>query len=302
MSTVLLLESIHEDAHQILAQQSTVVTAEYNPTAVDAIITRGKGQVNADLIHQLPNLKVIARCGVGLNNVDLESARAKGLEVLNTPGLNAATVAEHTIGLMLMLQRQLYRNIAATKQGDWQIRNQYGGDELRGKTLGILGMGDIGQRVAKIATALEMNVVYWNRSAKDVYYDRLSLENVLIDSDIISIHLPLTEETRYLLDQEKLALCHRNVLIINTARAEIIEPNALLEALQNDKIKGYAADVPRSQSNIEKQLYTLDQVLLTPHIASLTARTYRDICVTSAVNVLAFLSGEEVNGRFRALR
>ena len=132
MPTVLLLESIHDDALRLLEEHVRIVFEESAPSDIDVIVTRGKGQVNAQLIQYLPNLKVIARCGVGLNNIDLQMAKSKNIAVLNTPGLNAATVAEHTNGLMLTLQRQLTKNIKATKQDDWQIRNQYGGDELRG--------------------------------------------------------------------------------------------------------------------------------------------------------------------------
>jgi D-3-phosphoglycerate dehydrogenase len=284
---VLLLESIQKDAFELLEKNvKTISGISFEHASIDAIVTRGKGQVDAALIESLPNLKLIVRCGVGLNNIDVATANARNIEVLNTPGLNAATVAEHTIGLMIALQRQLYQNIVATKNDDWTIRNQYGGDELRGKTLGILGLGDIGQRVAKIATAFEMNVVYWNRSRKAVDYDFYSLEEVLSQSDILSIHLPLTQKTEALLDTEKIDLCSPNILIINTARAEIIAPTALLQALSTNKIKGYAADVPRSQSDIESELSQFDQVLLTPHIASLTARTYRDICMMGVQHVL----------------
>lgn len=161
---VLLLETIAESAHSLLEQHGQVFLADSPYSGgeiaaqhpIHAIVTRGKGDVSQQLIDQCPDLKVIARCGVGLDNVDVPHATKKGVKVLNTPGANAATVAEHTIALMLMLQRHLYQSVQAVKANDWGYRTQYQGDELNGKRLGILGLGNIGSRVAQIAQALGM--------------------------------------------------------------------------------------------------------------------------------------------------
>lgn len=288
---VLLLESIAEPAHQLLAQHAQIYmpTDLKNEVPINAIITRGKGQVNRALIDAHPNLKVVARCGVGLNNIDVEYAQSKGIEILNTPGLNAASVAEHTIALLLNLQRHIHQSVQATKNDYWDFRNTYQGDEVRGKTLGILGMGNIGRRVAKIAAALELQVVYWDRMEQEVPFRFLSFEEVLQEADILSLHLPLTKETTAILGQDQLMNLPKKPLLLNTARAELINTTALVQALEHQHISGYAADVARSGTAAEKRLLQLEQVLITPHIASLTARTYEEICMTAVRKVLACL-------------
>ncbi|NJK82764.1 MAG: hypothetical protein HC912_02080 [Saprospiraceae bacterium] len=139
--------------------------AEKQP--IHAIVTRGKGEVNETLIAACPDLQVIARCGVGLDNVNVDFATQKGIKVVNAPGSNADTVAEHALCLMLMLQRHLYASVQAVKQNDWQFRNRYQGDEIRGKTLGILGLGNIGSKVAHLAAAFGMHIIYWDVQPKN---------------------------------------------------------------------------------------------------------------------------------------
>src|SRR5690606_26342864 len=164
---VLLLEPITDEAHRLLAEQVNVLTEKHDGP-IHAIITRGKGRIDQTLMDACPDLQAVARCGVGLDNVDVETAKAKNIQVINTPGANAATMAEHTLSLMLMLARNMYRSAAEVKDGNWTWRSQYSGDELAGKTLGILGMGDIGERVARLGEAFGMKVLYWNRSKKDI--------------------------------------------------------------------------------------------------------------------------------------
>jgi D-3-phosphoglycerate dehydrogenase len=167
---VLLLESVSRQADKLLKAQVKVSEAASpdsggeiaQSAAIHGIVTRGKGDVNRQLIGQCPDLEVIARCGVGLDNIDVDFATRRGIKVVNAPGSNADTVAEHTLGLMLMLQRHLYPSVAAVKNRDWDFRKGYQGDEIRGKTLGILGMGNIGKKVAKLASVFGMNVIYWD--------------------------------------------------------------------------------------------------------------------------------------------
>ena len=248
---VLLLESLTPDTEQVLHNHVQVFKV-LSPTSggevavrqpVHAIITRGLGAVNAELIKQCHGLEIIARAGVGLDNVDVEFATAQGIKVINAPGSNADTVAEHTLALMLALQRRLYTSIEAVKDNRWDYRKSYGGDEIHGKILGILGMGNIGRRVAQLAQAFGMDIWYASQKPADVPYNLVSFKKLLVQADIISLHLPLTSQTRNLLNRASIAQLQPHTLIINTSRGEVIDQQALTEALLDKKIGGFAADV-----------------------------------------------------------
>ena len=300
---VLLLETIADEAFKLLeeAQNVHILTAYDDKPLdeillendIDAVITRGKGQVNTQLMAACPNLKVAARCGVGLDNVDVKEATARQIMVVNAPGSNAATIAEHTISLMLMLQRNLYQSINEVKTNNWNGRNQFQGDELGGKTLGILGLGNIGKKVAKIAEALGMNVVYWGKNEQDTPYKYLPFEDVLTQSDIISLHLPLVPETKLLIDAKALSLMKPSAILINTARGIIIDEVALFSALQNKTLAGFGADVLTVEPpDPHNPLLSHPKALITAHVGSLTATTYTKMCVSTVKNVLAILKGE----------
>ncbi len=299
---ILLLETIAPEAYKMLQADGDMVLLngfenKYEADVlqnVDAIITRGIGKVNTDLIDACPKLKVVARCGVGLDNVDVKHATARQIKVVNAPGSNAATVAEHTIALALMLQRNLYQAISDVKNGNWAARNTFKSDEIGGKTIGILGLGNIGLRVARIAEAFGMNVVYWSKSKKDVHYQYLSQEQLLAMSDVISLHLEFNAETQNLINAAALQLTKPTALLINTARAQLIDKAALLNALDTGRLAGYAADVPTSPvPEPTDALIRHSKTLITAHISSLTATTYRNMCVQTVKNVLAILNGQE---------
>lgn len=304
---ILLLESISEEAHQLLQENSRLLIASSPFTggeiaekeSIHGIITRGKGDVSAALIRKCPELSVIARCGVGLDNVDVDFASEQGVSVLNAPGSNADTVAEHTLALILTLQRDLYGSIAAVKNNQWAFRNRYQGDEIRGKTLGIIGMGNIGKRVAQLAQAFGMRIVYWGRSSKVSDYTFLPKDELLAQADIISLHLPLSEETRNLISASVLHQMQPHALLINTSRGKIIDQEALVKALQERKIGGFATDVLSTEPpEQDHPLLRMPNVLITPHSASLTKRTYNEICVVSVRNALAILDGNPVEPQY----
>lgn len=299
---ILLLESVAEEAHQLLQEKATLFTAYGNKSLketletekIDAVITRGKGQVNKELMEACPQLKIVARCGVGLDNVDVKEASARGIMVINAPGSNAGTIAEHSLTLMLMLMRNAYQSVSKVKEGEWNWRNEYQGDELSGKTLGILGLGNIGKRVAGLAEAFGMKVIVYSRSASHSPYESLSLEEVLRHSDVVSLHLPLTEGTRNLLGKEQLSMMKPDAFLINTARGGLIDQAALLNALNRNKLAGFGADVMAEEPPArEDPLLSHSKTIITPHVGSLTATTYRNMCMYTVQNVLAVLSGEE---------
>ncbi|MEL6192684.1 MAG: hydroxyacid dehydrogenase [Bacteroidota bacterium] len=304
---VLLLESVSDEADQLLRENVSLFRSTAPDTGgeiasiheIHAIITRGKGQVNQGLIDACSKLQLIARCGVGLDNVDVVHASSRGVKVVNAPGINADTVAEHALGLMLSLQRKLYHSFSAVKNNQWDYRKSYDGDEIRGKTLGILGMGNIGQKVARLAQAFGMEIIYWDIHPKDVSYPFVTFEEVLSLSHILSLHLPLVKETHKLINAEAISHMNPYTILINSARGAIIDEHALTEALQQNKIAGFGADVlevePPSQDH---PLLGLENTLITPHSASLTAKTYNEMCVVTVQNTLSLLRGDTIHERF----
>lgn len=305
---ILLLEPVTVEATRWLEAYATVYLTE-SPESwesvvgahpIHGIITRGKGRIDAGLLSRCPDLEVVARCGVGLDNVDVEAATERGIPVLNAPGSNADTVAEHTLALILVLQRDLYHSVVAVKEGDWDFRNRYIGDEVRGKTLAILGLGDIGRRVADLANAFGMRVIYWGKAPKEgVGYEFRRLDEIWEEADIISLHLPLSEGTRHLLNRTAFEGMRRRPLIINTARGAVIDEEALLEGLRSGKVGGFAADVlPVEPPPKDSPLPAMHNVLITPHSASLTALTFNEMCVITAKNAIALLKGEEIDPKY----
>lgn len=292
---VLLLETIVDEALALLEENANVfegytedgLNEVLGRVEIHATITRGKGQIDKHLMDGCPDLEVVARCGVGLDNVDVAEATARKIRVVNAPGSNAATIAEHTLALMLMLMRNLYQSVEKVKQHDWNWRNQYAGDELNGKTLGILGMGNIGKRVAKLGEAFGMKVLYWSRTTQN-----LPMEELLKQSDIVSLHLPLTPQTNEIIGAAQLALMKPTAFLINTARGALINHAALLDALNANTIAGFAADVLPDEPPVENvSIVQHPHALITPHTASLTAATYQRMCLLTVKNVLAILGG-----------
>ncbi|MGF6847071.1 D-3-phosphoglycerate dehydrogenase [Chitinophaga sp. W3I9] len=299
---VLLLETIAEEALAVLQKNVNVFTGYDEPSLqevlnkedIHAIITRGKGLITQPLMDAFPHLQVVARCGVGLDNVDVAAATVKKIKVINAPGSNAATIAEHTLSLMLMLMRNMYESVSQVKQNNWSWRNSYAGDELNGKTLGVLGMGNIGKRVARLGEAFGMEVVYWSKSVQDLPYKYLAMEDVLRQSDVVSFHLPLNNETGKIIGEKQLRLMKRGSLLINTARGALIDHPALLQALNSGVISGFAADVLPDEPPVESvDIVRHPRAIITPHTGSLTSATYRQICLLTINNVVAVLTGGE---------
>ncbi len=302
--TILLLESVHphamklledaDDVKVITAFESASVADSVSENKIDAIITRGKGQVNTELIDSCKDLKIIARCGVGLDNINVEEATRRGIKVVNAPNSNAATIAEHTVALMLILQRNLFNAINTVKQGNWEWRSQYKGDEVNGKTLGIVGYGNIGMKVAAIGAALGLKIIYSNKTKKDVPYTYMSLDDLLEKADIVTLHLPLTDDTKHLINERTLGKMKPTALLINTARGKIIDQKALLNALEKNQLAGFAADVMAEEPPaVDEPLINHPNTIITAHIGSLTHTTYREMCFITVKNTLAILRGEE---------
>jgi D-3-phosphoglycerate dehydrogenase len=261
----------------------------------DAIVVRSATKLTAELIDRAARLKVIGRAGVGVDNVDVEAATRRGIVVANAPESTVVSAAEHTIGLLVALARNIPQAHAALKQGRWE-RKAYGGIELAGKTLGVLGFGRIGQQVARRAAGLGMRVVAYDPYVAPERFRELGSERVetydeiYAVSDFLTLHLPLTNETRRSLNAEAFAQMRDGVRLINAARGELVDEEALLEALQSGKVAGAALDV-YSEEPYSGPLLELDNVVATPHLAASTDEAQDRAGVIVAEQVAAALEG-----------
>jgi D-3-phosphoglycerate dehydrogenase len=261
----------------------------------DAIIIRSGTHMTKDLIERADRLKVIGRAGVGVDNVDLDAASHRGIIVANAPQSTVISAAEHTIGLLLALSRSIPQAHAALKQGRWD-RSRFAGVELAAKTLGLAGFGRIGQQVARRARGLEMNVVAYDPYVAPGRFRELgveraeTLEDLLARSDFLSLHLTLAPETHRLIGRDQLAAAKDGIRIVNAARGELIDEDALLEALRSGKVAGAALDV-FSAEPYSGPLLELDNVVVTPHLAASTEEAQDRAGVIVAEQVAAALEG-----------
>ena len=301
MSKVLVREPIAEAGIRLLRERGFDVHVDGDSDlaetigAYDAIVVRSATKVTAELIGRADKLKVIGRAGVGIDNVDVAAATRRGIVVANAPESTVVSAAEHTIGLLVALTRNIPQAHAALKQGRWE-RKTYGGVELSGKTLGVLGFGRIGQQVARRAAGLGMRVVAYDPFVAPERFRELGIERVETDAevyaaaDFITLHLPLTDETRLSIGAEVFAQMRDGVRVVNAARGELIDEDALLEALKSGKIGGAALDV-FSTEPYSGPLLELDNVVATPHLAASTEEAQDRAGVIIAEQVAAALEG-----------
>jgi D-3-phosphoglycerate dehydrogenase len=264
----------------------------------DAIIIRSATQLTSDLIERAERLKVIGRAGVGIDNVDVDAASQRGIVVANAPESTVISAAEHAIGLLLALSRNIPQAHAALVAGRWE-RSKFAGLELAGKTLGLVGLGRIGQQVARRARGLEMRVVAYDPYVSPARLAELgveradSLRDLLAGSDFVSLHVSLTPETRGLIGREELAAARDGIRIVNAARGELVDEDALVEALRSGKVAGAALDVfPREP--YEGPLLELPNVVVTPHLGASTLEAQDRAGVIVAEQVAAALEGRLV--------
>jgi D-3-phosphoglycerate dehydrogenase len=259
----------------------------------DALIVRSATRVTARLIAAGPRLRVIARAGTGVDNVDVPAATDRGIVVMNAPGANSISVAELAIALMLSLSRSIPAADASMKRGTWDKKTLTGA-ELRGKTLGIAGLGRIGQEVAARARAFGMQLAAHDPFISEQIAESLGIELLTLDdlcrrSDYITLHMPATPDTRRLFGTERLALCKRGVRIVNTARGELIDEAALADAIESGHVGGAAIDVFENEPPRDWRLAKLPQVVATPHIAASTAEAQEQVGIETAIAVRDFL-------------
>ncbi|MFO7253580.1 MAG: phosphoglycerate dehydrogenase, partial [Actinomycetes bacterium] len=290
-----VLEQDFEVRHTDGADRSALLPAL---AEADALIVRSATQVDAEALAHAPRLRVVARAGVGLDNVDVEAATKAGVMVVNAPTSNIVSAAEHTIALILACARNVPQGHAALKRGEWK-RSKYTGVELDQKTVGILGLGRIGQLVAQRLAPFGVELIAYDpylqpARAAQIGVRLVGLEELLQRSDFITIHLPKTKETIGLIGDRELHMVKPTVRIINVARGGIVDENALYAALKEGRVAGAALDVFAKEPCTDSPLFELDQVVVTPHLGASTHEAQEKAGTQVARSVKLALAGEFV--------
>ena len=301
LMNILIAEPVSPAGIEILKSQRDWNVIVSNPkeyaahlAEADALVVRSAVQVTQDVLAKAPKLRVIGRAGVGVDNVDLDAATAAGVLVMNTPGGNAISVAEHTLALMLAMARRIPQANASTRAGKWE-KKQMMGNELRGKTLGIVGLGSIGREVVKRARAFEMRIVahdpyVTSQIAKDLSVELVALCDLYRQSDYITLHVSLTPETEKLLSAQAFEQMKTGVRIVNCARGELIDGDALKAALDSGKVGGAALDVFATEPpGAGFPLFSADNVVATPHIGGSTEEAQEIVGVRIAEQMMEYL-------------
>ena len=280
----------------------------FGPASADEIVERADGaevlvtlytytQVDAAVLERLPHLRLVATRTAGYSHIDVEAATARGIAVAIVPAATTQSVAEFTFGAVIALQRRLFQAQESTRGGSWEYRS-FRGFELAGKTLGIIGLGRIGVRVAELGSAFGMRVLGWSHSERQIPgVERADLEELLRRADVVTVNVALTDETRGLLDEERLGLLKPSAILVNTARGGIVDDEALRRRLEEGLLGGAVLDVlEREPPGKElERLAGAPNVLITPHIAWHTDEALSRQFEETTDNVLAFLAGASRN-------
>jgi D-3-phosphoglycerate dehydrogenase len=262
----------------------------------DAILVRSGTEVTAAVIEAGTKLKYIGRAGAGVDNIDTEAATRRGIPVANAPMGNTLAATEHTIAMMLSLARNIPQATASLKKKEWK-RSKFMGVELNEKTLGIVGLGRIGREIAKRVIAMDMKVVGYDpfitkENAAQMGVELMGIDDLVKVADFITVHTPLTPETKHLINAERIATMKDGVRLINCARGGIIDEKAMYDGLVSGKIAGAALDVFESEPPFESPLLTLDSVIVTPHLGASTVEAQKNVAISVAKQCLAVFAGE----------
>ncbi len=306
---VAVVEDLWGEAFDDLATRRTVVrlpdtwknAAALRSIAVRtrALVVRNMAPVTRDLLAAAPHLEIVARAGSGLDNVDLAAAEEAGVVVVSTPGANATSVGEHTVGLALAMARRIVELDRSTRAGEW---NRTMGHELSGGTWGLIAAGRTARATARLARGFGMRVLaydpYVDPDSEDFRSLQLRLtaiEEVVASADVLSLHVPLTEETRGMVGAALLALAKKHVILVNVSRGEVLDEDALADALEGGRIAGACLDVRRGEPPRCGRLERLSNVLLTPHVAGLTVESQARIARMLCADIDAVLDGGEAS-------
>lgn len=282
---VLLYEEIHQKGIDYLSEHADIVWASgYDEETlcreaadVMGIVIRAKGKATARIMDSAPLLKIIGRHGVGVDNIEVEAATERGIYVANTPGVNNQSVAEHTVALMLALSKRILTADHAIRRGHWNFRYEGLGQQMMGRILGIVGLGNIGYRVAQIChAAFNMRILYHDEvskpeAEKELSAQKVGLEELLCSSDYVSLHVPALPSTYHLMNADRLNLMKKTAFLINTSRGSVVDSDALYIALRDGRIAMAGLDVYEQEPlPADSNLLTLTNAILTPHIAAHT--------------------------------
>ena len=303
---VLVAESIVEEGIDVLRGCAEVdVRLGLKPEEIlaiigdyDALVVRSQTKVSAEVIDAGKKLQVIARAGVGIDNVDVGTATRRGIVVVNAPTGNAISAAEHTIALMLALARHIPQASAVLKSGVWK-RSEFMGTEVRDKTLGIIGLGSVGSEVARRARGLEMRLIAHDPfisvdHARNLQVELVSFDRLLKEADFITLHLPLTASTGGIIGAKELSLVKPQVHIINTARGGLIGEEALVEAIKEQRVAGAAIDVFPKEPTTSSILFECDNIIVTPHLGASTTEAQALVARDVATQIVDVLKGQPV--------
>ncbi|MCA9811860.1 MAG: D-2-hydroxyacid dehydrogenase [Nitrosarchaeum sp.] len=294
--SVLICDEVDPVLNKILTENGLKVSYEPEITpeqilekisTFNIVIVRSRTTITKEMIDNADNCKIIARVGVGLDNIDQNAAKEKDIRVINAVEGAMNAVAELVLGLMLSLARQTTRGDRAIRNGQW-LKKELKGTELKGKYLGIIGLGNIGKRLGRLARALNMNIIGYDvipideEFSKEVGLMKADLDTLIQSSDYVSIHVPLLDSTYHLIDAQKISTMKKTAKIINTSRGGVVDEEALYQALKNGNLGGAALDVFEKEPAIGNKLAELDNVILTPHIGAQTKEAQ-----SLAANVIA---------------
>lgn len=296
----LLQDNFEVDLWTDYAPPSKEIIKEHIKDA-DAILTMLSDKIDAEIINSAPKLKIIAQLAVGFDNIDLKTAEARGIYVTNTPDVLTDASADFSFAQMLAISRRVVEADRYVREGKWKVAwhpSMMLGGSLRGATLGIVGAGRIGQAMARRGRGFDMKILYFSRSAKpdfekEMGAKRVDLDTLLKESDYVSLHVPLTDKTRGMINADKLALMKKTAYLISNARGPVIDEKALYNALKSHRIAGAALDVFNVEpTTADNPLLELDNIVVAPHISSGSTETRAKMSVMTASDIVKALTGQ----------
>jgi len=302
MAKVLVTDNLSEAGIALMKERGLDVTVKTGLSEdelceliapYEALVVRSQTKVTPRVIDAAESLRVVGRAGVGVDNIDLDAATKRGVIVMNTPGGNTVSTAEHTIALMMAVARNIAAANGSVKDGKWE-RKRFQGSEITGKTLGILGVGRVGTEVARRAQGLGMKIIVNDplltpAKADELGLNMMSVDEILAEADFLTVHVPLRPETRHLIGQREFDLMKPGVRIINCARGGIIDESALIKAIESGKVAGAALDVHEQEPPERSALMDFDNVVMTPHVAASTSEAQENVAVIIAKQIGDFL-------------
>ncbi|HSG73584.1 MAG TPA: D-2-hydroxyacid dehydrogenase [Nitrosopumilaceae archaeon] len=303
--SVLICDQVNPILNKILEENGLKISyePEITPEQIkekigefNIVIVRSRTKLTKEMIDNAHNCKIIARVGVGLDNIDLDAAKAKNIRVINAVEGAMNAVAEQVLGLMLSLARNIARADREIRKGNW-LKKELMGSELKGKYLGIVGLGNIGKRLGRLAKALNMNIIGYDvipideEFSKEVGLMKTDLDTLLQSSDYVSLHVPLLDSTHHLINAEKLSTMKKTACIINTSRGGVVDEKALYDSLKNGTLGGAALDVFEKEPATDSPLTTIPNVILTPHIGAQTKEAQSLAANVIAEKIIQILRG-----------